>query len=375
MFVLALVTVAAAGCRETTEPEITTRPLPAPILGNTLFADLALGDYHSCGLTSGGEVYCWGSNSQGQSGNGLSAEEAIGAPMVVLGGYIFQSLTAGGAHTCGILVSGGSMCWGNNTVGQLGVGGSSTADQVLPAPVSGGHEFMMLSASTTAHTCGITTAGETWCWGENNYGRLGDGSEFNRSTPVLVSGNLQFASIAAGGAHTCALTADGTAYCWGLNLRGQVGDGTNINRLVPTAVATALKFTKIYAGLSHTCGLTDVNVAWCWGDNIGGALGDGTVVSKNTPVMVSGGEEFRTLALGERHGCGITVDGPTVCWGFNGFGGLGDGTYTTRLTPVAVSSPALFTKIAAGSYHTCGLTASGTTYCWGENGTHQLGAQ
>jgi alpha-tubulin suppressor-like RCC1 family protein len=361
-----------ASCKEPTAPVDTFRPLPAAVIGGRVFEDITGGDFHACGLTPDKKAYCWGVNTQGQSGNGLSSDEGIGTPLEVVGGYLFTQLSAGGSHTCGIRDDGETLCWGNNAVGQLGTG--TAPNRFEPTVVVGGHLFTRVSASTFATTCALTAAGEAWCWGDNTAGAVGDGTTASRTIPTEVSGRLQFASISTGGQHTCALTIDGTAYCWGLNSRGQIGDGTISNRLVPTPVATAQKFAMIASGLTHTCALNTMNKAYCWGDNVGGALGDGTVESKSTPVAVDGDNDFSTLTVGERHACGITVEGITLCWGFNNFGALGDGTTVTRLEPVPVTGSLIFKKIAAGAYFTCGISASNTTYCWGNNEGHQLGS-
>jgi alpha-tubulin suppressor-like RCC1 family protein len=373
LFLLLSAAAMAASCNDISAPVDLSRATAAPILGNHAFTELALGDFHSCGLQANGEAFCWGTNSKGQSGNGLSGDENIGSPLVVIGGFIFSSLTAGGAHTCGVLTSGASACWGNNVVGQLGV--ASNQDKFEPTQVAGEHRFTSISASTATHTCALDDTGAAWCWGENEWGRLGDGTETARNAPVAVSGGLTFASISSGGGHTCALTTDGTAYCWGYNVRGQVGDGTDINRLVPVTVATPLKFSMIKAGLTHTCALTTDNLAYCWGDNVAAALGDGTFDPKNTPVPVEGGNQFVTITLGERHACGLTPQGIALCWGYNQYGALGDGTFITRTEPVPISLPISFKRIAAGAYHTCGISTSNVTYCWGNNEGHQLGAQ
>ena len=363
-----------AGCNDITPPEETSRPTPVAVLGNKTFVDLALGDFHSCGLQANGEAFCWGTNTQGQSGNGASGDEAIGSPMVVLGGFIFSSLTAGGSHTCGIQTSGITVCWGNNEGGQLGV--NSTQSKAEPTPITGEHLFTQISASTIGHTCGIKADGEAWCWGIGEFGRLGDGTTTQRNAAVLVSGGLQFKSISTGGGHTCGLTSNGTAYCWGRNEEGQLGDGTNTNRLTPVPVATTIKFKQIASGLVHTCALDTNGNPYCWGDNVAGALGDGTLISKNGPVPVEGGGNFASIAVGERHACGLTSDGIVQCWGYNLLGSLGDGTLTAvRTQPVSLVNPIAFKKIAAGAYHTCGISVSNITYCWGENSYHQLGAK
>src|SRR5688572_7470089 len=94
------------GCLNTTEPKDESILSPTPISGNQTFVDLSVGDYHSCGLQANGEARCWGTNSQGQSGNGVSSEASTIVPIAVIGGFVFSQISAGGAHSCGILTTG-----------------------------------------------------------------------------------------------------------------------------------------------------------------------------------------------------------------------------------------------------------------------------
>src|SRR5438034_7907122 len=126
------------------------------------------------------------------------------------------------------------------------------------------------------HTCGLAAAGALYCWGANSFGKLGDGTMSDRSSPVRVMGGVNFAAVSAGGHHTCAVTGAGTAYCWGFNNEGQLGDGTTSNRSSPVPVAGALKFAAVSAGAYHTCAVTAAGAADCWGWNSSGQLGDGT---------------------------------------------------------------------------------------------------
>ena len=103
---------------------------------------------------------------------------------------------------------------------------------------------------------------------------------------MSVAGGLGFAAVSVGGTHTCGVTTGGAAYCWGDNGYGQLGDGTTTQRPSPVRVAGALTFRAVSAGSSHTCGLTTTRLAYCWGDNFRGALGDGTGVSSSVPVLV-----------------------------------------------------------------------------------------
>jgi len=161
--------------------------------------------------------------------------------------------------------------------------------------VSGGLSFNTLSAGGN-HTCGVTTTGQAYCWGSNKEGQLGDGTRNRHGRPFPVSGGLRFGGVSAGGSHSCGVTTDNTAYCWGLNWFGQLGEGTNatsdpfvINRLSPVQVAGGLWFDAVHASRGmFTCAITTTRRGYCWGENTNGYLGDGTREHRSRPVPVIG---------------------------------------------------------------------------------------
>ena len=128
-------------------------------------------------------------------------------------------------------------------------------------------DVLALDVGLYHHTCGLRTGGAAYCWGVNSNGQLGAGTAGSMSTSsVAVSGGLVFQAINAGESHTCSITLAGTAYCWGNNYYGQVGDGTSGNtRTSPVAVSGGLVFESISAGESHTCGLIAGGAIYCWG--------------------------------------------------------------------------------------------------------------
>ena len=214
----------------------TNSTTPVPVAGGLTFSTLAAGSAHTCGLTSAGPAYCWGDDNYGQLGNGATpVNEGISTPVAVTGGLTFSALAAGAVHTCGVTSAGAAYCWGSNFDGQLGTG--STTDSPIPVLVSGALQFSALAAGGS-HTCGLTSSGAAYCWGSNASGQLGNGSITSSSTPVAVSGGLSFTAIATADRHSCGRTTSGAAYCWGDNSYGQLGDGTTTQRLVPTAVAS-----------------------------------------------------------------------------------------------------------------------------------------
>jgi alpha-tubulin suppressor-like RCC1 family protein len=142
---------------------------------------------------------------------------------------------AGLGYTCGIVTKGTAYCWGANRSGQLGNG--AQADSSTPVQVSRVSRLSSISAGWS-HTCGVTMDGTAYCWGANNVGQLGNGSRTSSAVPVAVSGNLPFRVVRMGGKaqFTCGVTTDGVAYCWGDNSIGQLGTGSVEPSLVPVRV-------------------------------------------------------------------------------------------------------------------------------------------
>lgn len=139
------------------------------------------------------------------------------------------------------------------------------------------------------HACALDTGGGVRCWGDNFRGQLGDGTSTNRETATPVSGlSSGVTAIAAGAFHTCAIKQDKTVVCWGRNDNGQLGNGTNLNSAVPVPVQALTQISALTAGGAFTCALTQAGSVSCWGYNDFGQLGDGTNIERATPVQVTG---------------------------------------------------------------------------------------
>ena len=240
--------------------------------------------------------------------------------------------------------------------GSLGDGGFAYGPQTSPIAVAGGLSFATVSVGV-AHSCGVTTTGAAYCWGNDIYGMLGDGDTLSKASPVAVAGGLSFLTVSAGSFHVCGITTVGAAYCWGANVNGELGNGSTGPELclsyypcstTPVAVLGGLAFTTVSVGGgeadSYACGITTGGAAYCWGSNMHGQLGDGTTTNRTSPVPVSGGLKFATVSAAldasgrYSHTCGVTTEGATYCWGSNSKGQLGDGTTTNRSVPVKVVS-------------------------------------
>jgi alpha-tubulin suppressor-like RCC1 family protein len=338
---------------------------------------VARGSNFACLLTTSGGVKCWGNNTSGQLGNG-SASTQSNTPVDVTGLTSgVSAVSAGGAHACALTTAGGLKCWGSNGNGQIGDG--FTADRSTPVDVSGHTSGIASVSAGTNHTCAVTTASGARCWGNNSNGQIGDGTTTQRLTSIDVSSlTSEVAAISAGGSHTCALTTTGGAKCWGNNTNGRLGDGTTTQRTTAVDV-TGLTggVSAISAGGSNTCALiTSTSGVKCWGNNTNGQIGDGTTTQRTTAVDVTGlTSGVSSISAGQAHTCALTTSGGAKCWGSNSDGQIGDGTTTQRNTAVDVTGlTSGVSSISVGGLNSCAvLTATQNLMCWGSNLVGQIG--
>jgi alpha-tubulin suppressor-like RCC1 family protein len=317
----ALTSTGAAYCWRNSLDTLRTQGTPVPVPGAPVFQSLSTGADHVCGVTPGLAAYCWGNidwgnNADGQLGTGTSDTIPHPTPVPVTGGLTFAAVSASrGHHTCGVTPGGAAYCWGNNAWGQLGVGTSDTVPHPMPVPVAGGLIFQSVSAGG-GHTCGVTASGATYCWGGNGSGQLGDGTTTDRATPVRVAGGVVFSSVTAGGGYSCGVTTGGAAYCWGNNGAGNLGIGDlTMPHPTPVPVAGGLTFLSVSAGGDQTCGLTTGGAAYCWGFNWFDLLGDRHSTSSRIPAAAMLGLVFVAVSVGDDHACGLTRAGAVYCWG------------------------------------------------------------
>lgn len=263
-----------------------TSSSPSPIEPTMDFLEVSSGGAHTCALEAITQTaYCWGSNDYGQLGLGTFDQET--SPEPVPGGLLFETLSTGGSHTCGIeAVTQKLYCWGRNDAGQLGIDNMSS-NVSTPTEVDNMRTYVSVY-SGPEHTCAITTIGDTYCWGGNSDGQLGsDTGGVDSVTHLLVPGNLNFVALDAASLHTCALTATGQMYCWGANNNGQLGDGTTTSSAAPMAVSGGITFTKMDLGGIHTCALSDAQIAYCWGSGSNGRIGNGSLAGSNVPFPLT----------------------------------------------------------------------------------------
>lgn len=369
---------------------------------------------HACGVTTAGDLKCWGSNSSSQLGQVTysTSPRAISnetfSSMQTYPGKVVGLTTAGnylgqGSNyyneladsvakvfiypfrvfmnttytsllttysTCGISTSQDLYCWGYNTTGEVGDG--TTVNKSSPVQIDSGTKYVKVSGDSTK--CAITTTGVLKCWGSNSYGQVGDGTTVNKKTPVIVDSGTNYKEVKSYGSTSCGITSTNALKCWGLNTTGQVGDGTTVNKTVPTLINSGTSYSSIEISGILNCGITDTGVLKCWGNNLYGAVGDGTATNKTTPTVVDSGTAYSFVKTNYSITCGITAANDLKCWGRNTYGGVGDGSLTNRLSPTLIDSGVKYSKVStSGMNGACAITIAGDLKCWGRNNLGNVG--
>ncbi len=332
---------------------------------------LAGGFEHYCAVVGGGGLRCWGKNDSGDIGDGTSSGTAP-APVGVSGGASWTTVAVGGSHTCAIRTDGSLWCWGSGTSGQLGDGRSS-GSAVDPARVGTDTDWTMVAAGV-ASTCAIKSDGSLYCWGNNSDGQLGVmASEVD--VPTRVNG--VWVSIAMHGAHSCALQAGGLLFCWGSNKEGQIGDGTLDSQPLPERVGAGTGWVQVTVGGDvdndgFTCAIRAPGTLWCWGAGSNGVLGS-THMNQEAPVQIGAATDLVELSADDRHVCGVRSDGTLWCWGQNMSDDCGQTGVPMLDMPTQVGTRTDWVHVQAARDSTCALASDGSVWCFGRDYYGALG--
>ncbi|RYF40158.1 MAG: RCC1 repeat-containing protein, partial [Cytophagaceae bacterium] len=321
----------------------------------------SLGDKHGCLINSVGTAKCWGSNSEGQLGNGGTTDSSTAVTIPTL---VFKSVGVGSKHSCAVTSTGGIKCWGNNASGQLG--DSTLVSKSTPVDVSGLTSGYKTVVSGATYSCALTTGGGVKCWGSNATGSLGNSSFIDSNSGVDVTGlgsGVKYLFANRGG-HSCVVTTSGGAKCWGDNRFGQLGDGTQVNRSIPVDVAGLTSGVDyLYLAGFTTCAKLSSGAFKCWGNNQNGQLGDSTNTNRLIPVDLTIVNSVRDLSLGESSSCALKTDSTAVCWGYNTNAQI-NSNEKYIVTPIAYPVTSLIAHRSGMSFQ-CSMASSGSVQCRG----------
>jgi alpha-tubulin suppressor-like RCC1 family protein len=306
----------------------------------------------------------------GGSSGGSSGPAAPAAPTSTTA----VGLASDGSGACAILYHRDVKCWGLNDFGQLGDGSDKQSD--VPVSVSGLTGVLgLVGESSQGGYCAVLLSGGVDCWGTNTSGALGNGSTTltQADVPVAVTGISDATNGGTNNAYTyCMLLGSESVRCWGDNTDGQLGNGARAPfSNVPVGVLGVFKPVGLASNGTSFCAQLKSGGAECWGSNAGGALGDAsTAASSAVPVAVRGLNYIQKLSRSGGGYCVVIDGGGVKCWGPNTAGSLGDGQASGySAVPVAVKDLSGVASLDG----TCAVLGNGRVKCWGSGANGELG--
>jgi alpha-tubulin suppressor-like RCC1 family protein len=273
----------------------------------------------------------------------------------------WSKISAGESHVLAIHLDGTLWAWGDNSYGRLGDG--TTVMRSTPTLID--------SSSWQEVSCrgnfslGLKTDGTLWAWGCGGP-ELGIGSFDTKHIPTQIGAATNWLHIATGRIFSAAIKSDGTLWTWGSDMYGQIGDGgTNTSLFVPTQIGAETNWQKVYASLWNFFVIKQDGTLWGCGINMNGQLGDGTKIDTNKLIQIGSATNWSELSLATNFVVGLKTDGTLWAWGDNYYGQLGDGTTITKHVPTQLGTLTNWQTISCGYEHTLAKNTAGNIYAWG----------
>src|SRR3989339_652390 len=351
---------------------------------NSSYSSISARQSHTCGIRQNdSRVLCWGQGQYGRLGDGSTSVHNVGNPNPTTDISPYISVSLGEYHTCGIRVNDSRvLCWGNGDYGQLGDGSTSAHSVSNPNVTTDSSSYSSMEVGYY-HTCGIrVNDSRVLCWGN---GTLGDGETTeNVLNPNLTTDTSPYKKGFTQGEEVL-VSILGNAYIkkgeiWKLGCRAY--DFTTYSSWMNSTAMTILSSPPTMATVkinSTTNSSTENIKGYCNAtDTDGDDLAyqyqwyNGSTVYFNGTLFKDG-----SISAGEFHTCGIRAnDSRVLCWGDGDEGQLGDGSTAVHnnSNPNITTDSSAYSSVSAGSYHTCGIRQNDSrVLCWGRGNSGQLG--
>ena len=341
------------------------RATPLQTLAPLGFVRIATSSLHSAAVDESGALWTWGNNELGQLGVGdVDAHPGFNRVGTATD---WQAVAVGPWHTVAIKADGTLWGWGSNEFGMLTQAGGPATTEPVQAAIPGKWTAV---AAGDIHTVALQDDGSMWAWGGNSFGQTGKPASSFEAVPSKIESGHLWRYVASAGSHNLAIRDDGTLWAWGKNDSGQLGDGTRQGSYQPVQVGTDEDWQSVAATAAGSAGVRGDGTVWAWGSADYQRLGDLESQRFDEPRLVLCANvtcpTFETISVGRDHALAIDRDRQLWAWGSNEWGQLGDGTATYQAEATRVGHATAWAAIASGYTHSLGVTDTGAMYQWGE---------
>lgn len=346
---------------------------PRQVSGLPSIARISVGEKHTLALADNGTVWAWGNNLNGKIGNNSTTH--VFTPVQVSGLSNIVDVATGNSTSYALAIDGTYYAWGNGATGRFGNDG--TASSLVPVQVTTLNDAVTFANTSSPHILALTSNGETYGWGINSQGGIGDGTTAHKFVPTRVT-DSNFVAIGGGSQTGFGKTADGRIFAWGGNANGRLGDGTNDNQLIPVLVypqhtpepPPELPAAQISAAYHHSMVLLENRDVYSFGT---GRTGHGDTDGRLIPTKIETLSNAKQVAAGTWHSLILLENGDVYSFGWNKYGQLGDGTLTDRLAPTKIETLSNAKQVAVGHEHSLVLLENGDVYSFGYGFGGRLG--
>jgi alpha-tubulin suppressor-like RCC1 family protein len=400
--------------------DIITRSLPTQIGTESDWYKIQATN-SSYGIKTNGTLWGWGPNSSGQLGvNDLTPRSS---PVQIGTKTNWDSLfgETSSATIFGTDTTGSLWGWGDNSVGQFGLGQYDLTNRSLPTQITSLGSNPKTVINIASETVAISNSGRLytmiggllsyrpispvlitnksswqsvyvgkefpvvlaiddenalWAWGDNSREQLGfpytnlDDRELE--SPVQVGTLKNWSSISIGASYTMAVKTDGTLWSWGNNANGVLGDDTTLSKSSPVQIGTLTDWANVYAGVEVSYAIKTDGTLWGWGRGTYNPFND--TINRSSPVQVGTETNWATLATAaitpsvqiNHTTLAIKTDGTLWTWGYDDFGLSGLNTVaTSRSSPVQVGFDSNWSKVDIGRSNAMAIKTDGSVWGWG----------
>jgi alpha-tubulin suppressor-like RCC1 family protein len=351
------------------------------VSSGTNWRQVSVGQSHTGAVKTDGTLWLWGCGWFGRIGNGLNFTHISSPVQTISGGTDWKQVSVGRVHSGAIKTNGTLWTWGSNHDGQLG-NGNRTAVNTFTAFDSNanwafdtdGTSYYQKASTGNYHAAAIKNDGTLWLWGSGSGGILGTGIVSNTSSPVqTISGGTNWRMVSAGRFHDAAIKTDGTLWLWGVGQLGRLGTGTVYAASSPVqTISGGTNWRQVNVGEFHTTAIKTDGTLWAWGPGYYGTNGNNSTIDISSPVQtVSGGNNWKQVSSGRYISAAVKTDGTLWLWGANCHGIIGNNTVgINRSSPVqTISGGTNWKQVSVGRYVTAAIKTDGTLWSWGGCGT------